>query len=346
MKILLESYNNVMQNDSGGIQVRIKKFMHNYHENNNKNEIRLFNKWEDKICNYDIVHIFKANIESYQLVKLAKSKNIPVVVSSVIPQQDRFKIIFNRMISKILPVHTGYWFLNELLNEADVVISQTEKEAIFVSKNYKIDKNKIHVIPNGINVDFDEKNKGEFLKRTGINRKFILQVGRFDENKNQLNVIKAMRNTGIDVVFIGGEDPTCPEYYTECKKHATSNIHFMGWIEHDDPLLSSAYQNAHVVILPSHNEIFGNSLIEGGAAGANLIATKELPIKDWGIEEICRCIDPKDIRNIKETIIDAFESPINPNTSKIIKEKFSWKNVINKHNEIYERLIEKEITND
>ena len=339
MRILIESYNTVIQNTSGGVQIRIKNFIE--HCKKYSLDVKLYNKWHDKVADYDILHIFKANIEDYQLMKLAKNNNIPVVISSVIPLEKHKNIIMNRIVCKMLPIHTGYRFLNQMLINADAVIAQTKREAEFINRYYKVSKKRIYVIPNGVNIQFNKEYKDEFSKRTGIIGKYVLQVGRFDRNKNQLNVIKAMANSGIPVVFIGGKDSAQAEYYEQCQRLATSNMHFLGWVNHDDPLLASAYQNTHVVILPSHKEIFGNSLIEGGSAGANLIATRELPIDDWGIKDICRCINPNDIENIRENIVAAYNEPLNPNTSNIINDLFSWDSVINKHLEIYKQLCAK-----
>lgn len=326
-----------MQNASGGVQIRIKNYVDHY--KNVSNNIKLFDKWNDKVTDYDLLHIFKVNIEDYQLMRLAKNNNIPVVISSVIPSEKWLQIMLNKFICKILPVHTGYWFLNQMLLKADAIIAQTQKEANFIVDNYKVPKERIYVIPNGVNIDINESFKDEFTNKTGIVGKYVLQVGRFDENKNQLNVIKAMSNSNIPVVFIGGEDSGQPEYYKKCKNIATPNIHFLGWVKHDDPLLSSAYQNAHVVVLPSYKEIFGNSLIEGGAAGANLVATAALPIDDWGIRDICRTVNPNNTDNIRNEIMAAYNEPLNALTSKIIREKFSWDSVIRKHIEVYRNVL-------
>ena len=70
MRILIESYNNVMQNPAGGVSGRIKNYINTLKKSGI--EAKLFNKWEDKIIDYDIIHIFKLNTEDYQLVKYAK----------------------------------------------------------------------------------------------------------------------------------------------------------------------------------------------------------------------------------------------------------------------------------
>lgn len=341
MNILIESYNTVKQNKAGGVQTRIKKFLK--YSNNDLN-LKLFDKWNDNIEEYDILHIFKLDVENYKFIKLAKNKNIPVVISSVIPDENKFKIFLNRLICRVLPIHTGYWFMGKMLKDADKIVAQTKKEKEFIIKNYKVDSEKIAIIPNGVNINFEMNVSQEIFNKLGFKKKYILCVGRFDRNKNQLSVIKAMKEYNLPIVFIGGEAPEDPDYYKICKETATDNMYFLGWIKNESSLLSSAYQNAQVVVLPSYKEIFGNSLIEGGGAGANLVSTKELPIKDWGIQDICKTFNPKDLRDIKEKLLEAYDKEKNANTSKIITDKFSWDTVMNKYKDVYLEVLDKKET--
>jgi len=335
MKILINSYNKVFQNEAGGVQMRIKKFFHLL--NGVEHEVKLFDKWNDNISDYDILHTFKLSLDDYQLIAYAKSKGIPIVISSVVPQEGSLKIKINLWISKLLPIHTAYYFSKRMLDMADVIVAQTNKESEFISTNYKVSKAKIKVIPNGVSI---ENNVSDIIfSKINIHKPYVLQVGRFDENKNQINVIRALKNSNIPVVFIGGADPSDLEYYELCKKEATDNMFFLGWIKNDDPILSSAYANAQVVVLPSHKEIFGNSLIEGGAYGANLVVTDELPIYDWGIGDYCNQINPKDIVDIKNKIKEAFYSSKNDKLKTIINEKFSWNTILEEHINLYRNII-------
>lgn len=337
MNILIDSYNTVCQNGSGGIQVRIKNVIKHskcipnltYH---------LYNKWEDYYKDFDILHIFKANIENYHSILYAKSIGIPVVLSSVIPLEKRINIIVNIFISYFFPIQTGYSIIYKSLRLADAVISQTEREASFIHRYYFIRKSKIHVIPNGVTTH-KPSNYSQIYSRLRISNDYIMQVGRFDKNKNQLSVIKAMKNTGVPVVFIGGPDPNDQLYYDQCVNEATPNMYFMGWINNEDPLMASAYVNAKVVILPSHKEIFGNSLIEGAAAGANLVATRELPIAEWGLEDYCDTINPNNINDIRKKLLSAFTKSKNSTLPKLISKKFSWEKVMSDHYNLYKHII-------
>jgi len=337
MKVLIDSYNYVTQNKSGGVQIRIQNYVCQLAKKGIN--VKLFNKWSDKIENFDILHIFKLNTEDYQLIVHAKRIGIPIVISSIVPLEKSVRIRANCLLSKTLPINTGYSLLKKILDMADIVISQTNKEAEFICRNYKLDKSKIRVIPNGVIIINESKHSNLIYKKLDLDRPYVLQVGRFDSNKNQLSVIKAMKDQDVPIIFVGGSNPKQPQYFEYCKQIASQNMHFLGWIKNDDPLLESIYVNAHVVVLPSHKEIFGNSLIEGGAVGANLVATRELPLNDWGIANYCSLINPGDLDDIRNKILIEYKKPKTHELKILIRKKFSWDSVVKEHINIYKLLL-------
>lgn len=336
INVLIDSYELVCQNRSGGIKVRIENYIKNIR---NKVHVKKFDKWSDSIIDYDVIHIFKSSAESYSLVKFAKDNNIPLVVSSVVPSTKRFVIWANRMLCKILPVYTDWYMNSFVLKNADAVCAQTNKEKNFIIKNYKISEDKIYVIPNGISLSFDDPDTSLFYRKTGIKDDFILQVGRFDRNKNQLSTIKAVAGTDLHLVLVGGPDKNDQEYYDQCVNEAGDNVHFLGWIDHDDPFLVSAYASAKVVILPSFKEIFGNSLFEGGAFGANLVVSNALPIEEWGLAEYCDLIDPSNVDDIRKKMTISINKSRNIELKNLIREKFTWDKVTDEHIKIYKKII-------
>ena len=326
------------QNKSGGVKVRIENYVKNIVS---KVKVKRFDKWTDNILDFDIVHIFKSSAENYSLVKYAEDNGIPVVVSSVVPSTKRFVILANRILCSVLPVYTD-WFMNGfVLRHADAICAQTEKEKRFIARTYKIPANKIWVIPNGVSLSFEGSNGDAFSKATNINQKYVLQVGRFDSNKNQLNTIKAVKGTNIQLVLIGGPDKNEPGYYEQCREIAGENVHFLGWIDHDDPVLKGAYENATVVVLPSYKEIFGNSLFEGGAFGANLVVSNALPVEEWGISQYCDMIDPSSVSDIKGKLSAAIQKDKNRLVEEIIRSSFTWDKVTDDYIAVYKEVLKK-----
>lgn len=166
---------------------------------------------------------------------------------------------------------------------ADVIIVETPKEAVFLQKYYHVSNEKIKIIPNGA----DRPNNGNDSIYSEIGRKcnYALQVGRFDANKNQLNVIKAMKHTGIEVVFIGGASPAEPEYYEKCIQEArgADNFHFLGWLSTESELFQSAYSNAesYNFFIVSRNIWF--NYIRRHYGRANPVVSNTLPVLEYDV---------------------------------------------------------------
>lgn len=337
MKILFEGYNCIGQNKAGGVFIKAKNLKTNIEKEGFI--VKYFDKWQDKISDFDILHIFMTSSDVYSTVRYAKSINKPIVVSSIVPIARGFTIIYNRILSKIFHLYTAWKLNGDVLSMADVIIAESECEKKHICRYYGINPNKIKVIPNGIDAKAATTDKSLFYKKTGISGKYVLQVGRFDTNKNQLSTIRAVKNTDIQLVLIGGPDKNEPSYYEICKKEAGENVHFLGWVDHEDPLLYSAYSNAHTIILPSHKEIFGNAIWEGALCGANVVVTNRLPIDEWGFSNYCLTINPKSYIDIQQKLKQSLELPKNDVLSKLVKERFSWKTITDEHVMLYEMMM-------
>ena len=338
MKILLDSYNECFQNDSGGVRTKIE-FL--YKCISKSCEVKLFDMWNDKIRDFDIYHVIKPGIQNYFSIKYAKSLGIPIVISAVFQYEGKIKNKIKKISDKFTLLKTSYSIIKEIYMISDAIIAETIVEKNNICNAFNINESKVFVIPNGVSIDFKNDYTNLMKERTGINAGFVLQVGRFDSNKNQLNVIEALKDTDIDIVFIGGPDKDELNYYEKCRKIASNRCHFLGWIKHDDPLLISAYQNCHSFILPSFKEIFGNALFEAASCGANIITTNVLPLDSWKIKDYCYVIEPKNIENIKEKIIESQKHEKNDKLKEIVIDNFSWEKIVTQHINIYKGLLKK-----
>ena len=337
VRVLFDSYDKVMQNPAGGVQSRIRHLSDSLLP---FCEVKLFDKWSDKFNDYDILHIFKIGPDRYEIIKAAKQSGLKIVISTVVPVEPfSVRQRLSKNIAK-LPLMTGYKYTKMALQNADVLLPQSSAEKEYINRLYGIPKNKMTVVPNGCNYDFSTSEIDQsFVEKYKIEKPYVLCVGRIDHNKNQLNLIKALRNTDIELYLVGGSDFGDVSYFEECKKYATNNIHFCGWIDSKDPLLFSAYQNARVTVLPSYSEIFGNSLMEGACAGNNLASTNKLTtLNDYGIREHVTVFDPSNPHDIHRAICNEYNKVNDQKQGEYFRNIFSWKKIAEKHFEIYKKL--------
>lgn len=335
MKILIDSYNNVMQHDGGGVQMRIRKLL-GYYAGNPSLEAKLFDKWADKLHDFDILHEFKDTMEPFSLFSFAKEEGVKVVLSSVIAQEKAVRIKAALALHKLVPFHNSYSLMKRNLCLADAIIPQTNKEAAFIHKYYGIPMSKMHVIPNGVNEAILDSYSPTDCKD------IVLCVGRFDHNKNQLSLIRAAIDSKIEVHFVGGRAMDDGAYYDECVQAAQGfpNIVFHGWLSNTSDEFLSLYKRARVVALVSHHEIFGNSLIEGAACGANLLATDVLPTEEWGFDEHCVKVNVSDPAAMSQGLKKAYELPLDSFLHDVAVERFSWQQISQQHVRLYQRLLE------
>lgn len=338
MKIVIAGYNTCCFNKSGGVQVRIKK-IYELLSKQNDIEVEFFRPMETDINTVDILHLFMLLPEYYNLVCKAKKRGIKIVLSTIIPLENNYKIDIYRYIINKLPILNVYKMTFKILSCVDALIVETKSEFNFIAKHYGVDKKKMVIIPNGVDRNFYQGT--DIYKKIGGYKNYVLHVGRFDDNKNQLNVIKALKGTDIDVVFIGGADNCDLTYISRCKHEASgdAHFHFLGWVDSDSNLLRSAYANAKVFVFPSYKETFGLVLLEAAINGCNIAMSNTLPILDYHVFDDAYLFNPNNVNDIRKKINEAFNSEENKQIKNRIIETFSWNSVISKHIMLYKSLL-------
>lgn len=337
MKVLITGYNTCCFNKSGGVQVRVKK-IHDLLSHRENIEVEYFRPMETDFDNVDILHLFKLEPEFLGLIVKAKNQGVKVVLSSIVSMTygrriDAYRLLFNK-----IPIPNIYKMKQRIMDLVDCVITETKMEADFIMKHYGVSKKKIRIIPNGIEMEYYEGN--EIYEEIGEKKDFVLQVGRIDSNKNQLNAIKSLKDTDIDFVIIGGPEKTNSSYMKACKEEASNrgNIHFLGWLDKSSPILKSAYAHAKVLLFPSYHETFGLVALEGAVNGCNIAMTKTLPIHDFHVFDDCWLFNPNDVNDIRQKVLAAYVAPRTDDTKKKVLETFSWNKIIDEHIEIYKAL--------
>ena len=339
MKIILHGYNVCCQTESGGIQNRIRA-IHSLLNQRKGVEAELFNPYESRIQECDILHLFKMKDEQDELINYTKELGKRVILSSVIPINNGKVLDKHRKFINRLPIHTIMKQRFEMLHKMDKIIAESYQESRFISKHYGIDEKKLLVIPNGVTVR--NYTGREIYDLVGDIGKYAIVIGRFDDNKNQLNVIKALKGTGIHVVFLGGSAAWCLDYFGECIKYAGNDehFHFLGWVEHDSDLFWSAISNADTMIFPSYNETFGLVALEAGIAGCKLAISETLPILDYSAFKDCQRFNPSSAESMRKCVLNVFNASRDNSLIEKIESEFSWDSVIDQHIELYRELLQ------
>lgn len=120
---------------------------------------------------------------------------------------------------------------------------------------------------------------GGFRGRFGVKGPFLLFTGRLASNKGIPALLAAFadlapRHPTLDLVLVGEDGGEGPATRARAEKLGlASRVHLTGFLK-EEALLSSAYAQAEVFVLPSDYEAFGLVLLEALAQGTPVVSTK------------------------------------------------------------------------
>jgi glycosyltransferase involved in cell wall biosynthesis len=242
-----------------------------------------------RLDQFDLIHVFSAINGNVRVVEAAAEMGVPVVLSPLLsPGWNRAAGLRARVADRLAGrltgwnVQTSYAQTKRALQLARLVIALGEAERDAIASGFLVDPARIRVFPNGIGGHFFMAHPGLFRQRTGIEGAFVLMVGSVNPYKNQLGLVRALAGLDLPVVLIGPAAREDQPYLAALL--ASPQVHWLGALAHDDPLLASAYGAASVVGLPSRGEVFPLAVLEALAAGTPVVMTNESALELPGSE--------------------------------------------------------------
>ena len=235
----------------------------------------------------------------------------------------------------------------KLLLKRSAKILVTQPEYINRSKYLYKYKNKIEVIPNGIDTKiYFQKNINKIP-----NQIFFLSIlDKYHTYKGLDCLIKAIKIVKIKIpnirLIVGGSGDMVKNYKFLVKKlELEKNIEFRGFIESNK--LVDLYNQSELFVLPSTGiqEGFGIVLLEALACGTPVIATNIVGIAKEIKDNKCGIIIPRnDAKKLAQAIIRIIK---NINLQKkmgekgrmLVEEKYGWEKIAKKVEKIYEEII-------
>jgi glycosyltransferase involved in cell wall biosynthesis len=210
----------------------------------------------------------------------------------------------------------------ELLQLCDLLLPNSQAEAQQLKQLFCVSPSKIAVVPNGVDARFAHGDARLFEQHFGM-RDFVLLPGRIEPRKNQLSVLRALWGSGLPVIVLGDPHQDHGAYLEECRRQADAGVMFIGSLEHDSPLLASAYAAARVVVLASWFETPGLAALEGGLAGAQIVVTERGCAREY-FGGLARYVLPDDLWSIRRAVRDAFHCPRSGDLPEVIRRDFLW----------------------
>ena len=135
----------------------------------------------------------------------------------------------------------------------------------------------------------------------------VLCAARIEPLKNQLNLIRGLKDSEFELVLAGQPAPHHHAYAYLCRAEAGARVHFAGQL--DRAQLIEAYSSSAVSVLPSRFETTGLSTIEAMAAGVPVVCGAGEAVREiFGARaEYC---EPENPQSILEAVRRASNKPI------------------------------------
>lgn len=311
----------------------------------------------DKLdSNYNVVHIFNfATLDiSTRFFERAKKLNLKIAFSTIFWNysygyrllsknlDNKFLRFIDRnlflMIGKIInkPVVLSNKFKKQsikFIKESDVLLPNSIEEYYelcnFTGLDSKKYLHKVNVVFNAADVkDNIYMSKIDFLKKYNLpDQPYILQIGRIQLIKGQLNLVKAMMNNDIPIVFVGFKAEIA--YYNKIRKISKKrgNVHFVDYVDNKE--VCNFYKYASVHVLASLRESPGLVSLEALLNNCKVVTSnkKYLPFETY-FKDIATAINPVDIKSIEYGVLKEIKKDRNfDNIKHTIIEKFSWEKV-------------------
>lgn len=323
--------------------------------------------------NYDIAHIFNylSHVETRGFIERAKQLGLKIVSStifwdysySIMPlpmilgwkyswiaewHVNLFRFL-NRMFSRI-PLQrfrkAYYPISNEFSKEcryfidnSDLILPNSYEEGVLCCDFAKSPegKKKIHVVYNGVDInDISIIPEETFFEKYKIPHNYILQVGRVEYSKNQLNLIASLvDNPDIPIVILGNNNYN-KKYSKMVEKIARKrgNVFFISNVPHNDVYSFYAYARVHVLL--SFRESPGLVSLEALSQSCPIVISDErfLPLKTYFNEQYIS-VNPFN----KVEIIEAVLKQYNTEHKKVDMSIFDWTVAAKQTYEAYSKVM-------
>ena len=244
----------------------------------------------------------------------------------------------------------------KLMKRSDALIAVSKYTVNELTELYGIEKNKIHVIYNGVDTErFKPRpNSIELRKEFGLDpeKKMVLFVGRLYHRKgidtllrSVPPILKEYRNVKFVISGTGFKQKEESLYALVKELNIEEHVTFLGYVS--DEKLPLLYSASDIFVLPAIYENFPFAILEAQATGLPVISTNVGGIPEFLVDnENGFVIEPRDPIQLTQKMLALLQDPKLAKTMgnrgrKLIEEKFDWNIITNQVIDLYHKLLEK-----
>jgi glycosyltransferase involved in cell wall biosynthesis len=290
-------------------------------------EVVLHDQWNPALDGVDAVHFFSCMGGSVHFCNFVSERGRPLVITS--------SLWIDEATRHLYPIGE----IRSQLALADVVVTNSDLESEALATVLDLPRDLFMTVMNGVDPRFAAPHDPSPFRETyGIDGPFVLNVANIEKRKNQLNLIRALSRHDPPLVMIGQVRE--PAYADQVFAEGEGRLRYLGFLEHESPLLPSAYAACAAFVLPSTLETPGLAALEAAAAGAPVVVTRTgAPTEYFGA--LCEYVDPADPADIARGIAAALASGPAPELSAHIIKNYTWPHVTAALPEVYRTAVER-----
>lgn len=331
MKIAFYTYPSAFQNVGGGEILLLK--MREYLQNEGV-AVDLFDIWNGRVENYDLLHVFGSVKDCLPLVRVANARGVKVAITPLWWSDFR-RAFFTEGSAKVkadfvlrhaakLAFPAFPSARRSLILASDVVFPNSDIELRQIARQFAVPKSKMRVVYNGVDVKFGrDADPALFRKEIGADP-FVLGVGRIEPRKNQLTLIRAVKKIpGLKLALIGSPVSGFEDYFARCQSEGEGFTRFWPTISHDDPRLKSAYAACRLFVLQGWFETPGLVALEAALAGANVVATSGGSTREY-FRNFVDYFDPSSVEDLRRKIVKNLDAPKDGRLKAHVLAHFTW----------------------
>lgn len=308
--------------------------------------VNLFNQWDHRFNKGDLLHVFGSVKEALGVMTIAKSKGVKIVHTPVIWYNwqsslsipyafgERILCVLRQTAKTCFPIIPSERKM--MMRLADVILASSKAEADQVARYFLIPHEKIRIAVCGTDEYYEGMDKQVFIEKYGL-KNFVLMVGRIEPRKNQLNLIRAMKNVEKLLVIIGETVSNHQAYYERCRREAKNNVFFLGSLPMGSKELRSAYSACELFALPTWFETPGLAALEAGLSGTRIVITGGGSTREY-FKDFVDYVNPASVSDIRNKIEMAMKRPKTDLLQKHLRANYLWKNTAEQTLDCY-RLV-------